>query len=95
MSRSPFPSAADEQRTDHQRDLRKNGDWPDGRRTTAQIHAVAALTLSCEAVVESGVLGEKIEGVMRERIAAVLVAFGMRSKAELDAAFPGNGVYGG
>lgn len=88
MSRSPFPSASDEQRADHRRDIR-DADWRPGDPqgpTTSQIHAVAALTLSCEAVVEAGLLGEKVEGVLRERIAHVLTAFGMPSKAEREPA---------
>lgn len=61
---------------DHERDLRKHEPRPTDI-LPSQIRAVASLIVTCEALCESGLLGEKNEMLVRERVASALAAFGM------------------
>lgn len=82
MSRSPFPSAADEARADHQRDLRKHDLRLGDRLDAEHLAAVAQLVGICETIAASGRLTALVESQLRIRIAAALTAFQMPSQAE-------------
>lgn len=73
-----------EQRWDHERDLRKHEPNPrlDQRLTVSQRCTLAKLIGNCEGVVGSGVLSADGEEAMRRNIAEALAAFGMPSKSE-------------
>jgi hypothetical protein len=61
---------------DHRRDERKHQPRPRDL-TFSQIDAISALLASCETLCETGVLGERTEMLLRERIAETLTAFGL------------------
>lgn len=61
---------------DHQRDLRKHEPRPTDI-LPSQLRAVAGLIVTCEMLCESGLLGDKNEMLVRERIAVALSAFGL------------------
>ena len=72
-----------DERFDHARDLRKHDPRPG---PIDQRAAVAGLIGYCESIAGSGLLNEPLEIGLRERIAMVLAAFDMPSKAERETA---------
>jgi hypothetical protein len=75
-----MPNFSQEQRWDHQRDLRKHDPRPSDL-TVSQRFALAKLIGFAEGVVASGTCGI-VEPTGREVIAETLAAFGWPSKAE-------------
>lgn len=74
--------ASADQIADHAYDIRKHEWRPGDRLPLDQRCAVAKLVGYSEAIAASGLLGDVMDIELRRRIAEVLVAFDMQSKAE-------------
>lgn len=74
-------SFTQEQRFDHERELRKHDPNPRDL-TVSQRFALAKLIGTCEGVAASGALSVNGEARLRSDIAEALAAFGMPSKSE-------------
>lgn len=75
-------AATQEERWDHDRDLRK-ADWrPGDPLPLHQRLPLARLIGYCEGLANSGLLGLKVEFQLRQNIAEALAAFNMPSKTE-------------